>query len=83
MIKQPSMTYTANFTEIDEARQFIAQQLKAAMVDELTKLERPTTIYEIISYYEREFKKISFSDLNNMSISDYANKQYFHTENNI
>ena len=32
------MTYTANFTEIDEARQFIAQQLIAAMVDELQKL---------------------------------------------
>ena len=77
------MTYTANFTEIDEARQFIAQQLKAAMVDELQKLERPSTIYEIVSYYEREFKKLSFSDLNNMSISDYTQKQYFHTENNI
>ena len=27
------MTYTANFTEIDEARQFLAQQLKAAYDD--------------------------------------------------
>lgn len=81
LVKTPTMAYKAEFEKIDEARLFISQHLKTAMIEVLKQIDRPMTVSDIVNYYEREFKALAYSDLKDKTFSDYAQKDLFCTDN--